>query len=175
MSSTIRFDISPWRRPMNSQTISIAPDAALRRLREGNRRFMADPYLGTGALECTRRAEHSRRQEPLAAVLGCSDSRVPVEMVFGQGLGQLFVVRVAGHVVTPTQLGSLEFAVGRLGVRLIVVLGHSECGAVAATLARLACTDSGDANGYFGFITERISRALLDTRRGDDQSGLPNL
>lgn len=155
--------------------MSVAPDAALRRLREGNRRFRADPYRGTGALEVARRAEYSRRQEPLAAVLGCSDSRVPVEMVFGQGPGQLFVVRVAGHVVAPTQLGSLEFAVVQLGVRLIVVLGHSGCGAVAATLAGLACTDSGDANGHLASITERISRALLDTPRCDDQSGVPDL
>ncbi len=153
----------------------IAPDAALRRLREGNRRFRADPYHGTGALEIARRAEFSRPQEPLAAVLGCSDSRVPVEMVFGQGPGKLFVIRVAGHVVSPTQLGSLEFAVVHLGVRLIVVLGHSGCGAVAATLAGLACTDSGDANGHLESITQPISRALLDTPRGDDQGGLPDL
>ncbi len=155
--------------------MSIGPDAALRRLREGNRRFRADPCRGTGALEVARRAEFSRRQEPLAAVLGCSDSRVPVEMVFGQGPGQLFVIRVAGHVVTATQLGSLEFAVVQLGVRLIVVLGHSGCGAVAATLAGLAHPDSGDASGHLGSITGPISRALLDTPRGDDQSGLPDL
>ncbi len=155
--------------------MSIAPDAALRRLHEGNRRFRADPYRGTGALELARRAEYSRPQKPLAAVLGCSDSRVPVEMVFGQGPGQLFVVRVAGHVVSATQLGSLEFAVVHLGVRLIVVLGHSECGAVAATLAGLACTDSGDADGHLGSITRPISRALLDAPRGDDPSRLPDL
>ena len=155
--------------------MAITPDAALQRLRQGNRRFRADPYRGTGALEVARRTQYSRPQEPLAAVLGCSDSRAPVEMVFGQGPGQLFVIRVAGHVVAPTQLGSLEFAVVELGVRLIVVLGHSGCGAVAATLAGLACPDSGDANGHLGSITQPISRALLDTPRGDDQSGLPDL
>ena len=153
--------------------MSIAPDAALRHLREGNRRFRADPYLGTGALEVARRAEYSRKQQPLAAVLGCSDSRVPVEMVFGQGPGQLFVIRVAGHVVAPTQLGSLEFAVVQLGVRLIVVLGHSGCGAVAATLAGLA--DTGDASGHLGSITQPISRALADFRGGGDQNALPDL
>ncbi len=154
--------------------MSIPPDAALRRLCEGNRRFRADPLIG--ALDGhARRPEHSRRQEPFAAVLGCSDSRVPVEMVFGQGPGQLFVVRVAGNVVTPSQLGSLEFAVVQLGVGLIVVLGHSGCGAVAATLAGLACEDSCDPNGHFGSITQRISRAVLDSPRGDDQGGLPDL
>lgn len=155
--------------------MSIPPDIALWRLREGNRRFRADPYIRTGV----RPGDAGLvglpgAQEPFAAVLGCSDSRVPVEVVFGQGPGQLFVVRVAGNVVTPTQLGSLEFAVVRLGVRLIVVLGHSACGAVAATLSGVASRDSGDAYGHLGSITERIARAVLDTPRGDEQSGLPD-
>jgi carbonic anhydrase len=116
----------------------------------------------------------SRGQEPFAAVLGCSDSRVPVEAVFGQGPGQLFVVRVAGNVVTPTQLGSLEFAVVELGTRLIVVMGHTGCGAVAHTLTSVACGDVGDPDGHFGSITEHISRALLQASSGEQGLVVPD-
>jgi carbonic anhydrase len=160
---------------VNSPTISIAPEDALRRLREGNRRFRADARVGTFALEGDASLrELSSRQDPFAAVLGCSDSRVPVEIVFGQGLGQLFVVRVAGNVVAPTQLGSLEFAVTQLGVRLIVVLGHSGCGAVAHSLSVLARGNSTDLNGHFGSIHERISRAVLAASPGNREPGLPD-
>jgi carbonic anhydrase len=160
---------------MNSRTISIAPEDALRRLREGNRRFRADTRVGTFALEGgASLQELTSRQDPFAAVLGCSDSRVPVEIVFGQGLGQLFVVRVAGNVVAPTQLASLEFAVTQLGVRLIVVLGHSGCGAVAHSLALLARGDSTDPDGHFGSVHERISRAVLATAPGERELGLPD-
>jgi carbonic anhydrase len=95
-------------------------------------------------------------QQPYAAVLGCSDSRVPIEVVFGQGPGQLFVVRVAGNVVAPTQLGSIEFAVRNLGVRMVMVLGHSGCGAVEATLA-------GGVSGapdYLRSLTSRIEAGI---------------
>ena len=135
---------------------------------------MADSRIGTFALEGDASLrELSSGQEPFAAVLGCSDSRVPVEIVFGQGLGQLFVVRVAGNVVAPTQLGSLEFAVTQLGVRLIVVLGHSACGAVAHSLSVLAHGGSADPNGHFGSIHERISRAVLTSAPDDRERGLP--
>ena len=155
--------------------MSIPPDTALRRLLQGNRRFRADPYHRTGALEGDARlAELARAQEPFAAVLGCSDSRVPVEVVFGQGPGQLFVVRVAGNVVTPMQLGSLEFAVVQLGVRLIVVLGHSGCGAVEATLSGLASGDSSDASGHLASITDHISRAVLAAPQSGRAGGLPD-
>lgn len=156
--------------------MSSSPDVALRRLREGNRRFTADPFMETGALEGHAGLEElSSRQAPFAAVLGCSDSRVPVEVVFGQGPGQLFVVRVAGNVVTPSQLGSLEFAVVQLGVRLIVVLGHTGCGAIEATLAGMVYRDSSEPNGNLGSITGRISKALLDAPGGDGQGGLPEM
>ena len=113
-----------------------APDA-LQRLREGNRRFAADTH-GRGALpNGTRRAELAAGQEPFAIVLGCSDSRVPAEIVFDQGLGDLFVIRVAGNIVAPSQIGSVEFAAARFGTRLVVVLGHSQCGAVQATIEEL--------------------------------------
>jgi carbonic anhydrase len=110
---------------------------ALARLRDGNRRFVsdarrADPFLGQA-----RRAELATRQEPFAIILGCSDSRVPAEIVFDQGLGDLFVIRVAGNIVAPSQIGSVEFAAARFGTRLVVVLGHSQCGAILATIEEL--------------------------------------
>lgn len=110
---------------------------ALRRLQEGNRRFVngtRDTSVPTGQ---NRRDELVAGQNPFAIILGCSDSRVPAELVFGQGLGDLFVIRVAGNIVAPSQIGSVEFAAERFGTRLVVVLGHSTCGAVQATLEQL--------------------------------------
>src|SRR2546422_2955167 len=107
---------------------------ALGRLREGNRRFVASMADTAPALSQTRRAELLGGQQPFAIVLGCSDSRVPAELVFDQGFGDLFVIRVAGNVVAPSQVGSVEFAATRYGTRLVVVMGHSQCGAVTATL-----------------------------------------
>jgi len=110
---------------------------ALERLREGNRRFAArDSGLESRSAR-THRGDLASGQEPFAAILGCSDSRVPVEIVFDQGLGDLFVIRVAGNVVAPSQIGSVEFAAERFGTRLVVVLGHSRCGAIQATLEQL--------------------------------------
>ena len=110
---------------------------ALARLREGNVRF-ATHASGTAALTSqTRRVELATGQQPFAIVLGCSDSRVPAELVFDQGLGDLFVIRVAGNIVAPSQVGSVEFAAARFGTRLVVVLGHSQCGAILATLEEL--------------------------------------
>jgi carbonic anhydrase len=109
---------------------------ALERLEEGNRRF-ASGETGGALSSGARRAELVAGQQPFAIVLGCSDSRVPAELVFDQGLGDLFVIRVAGNVVAPSQIGSVEFAAERFGTRLVVVLGHSQCGAVLATLEEL--------------------------------------
>ena len=115
----------------------ISAQEALERLREGNRRFAAD-VRNPGMLRTrSRRAELTAGQRPFAIVLGCSDSRVPPEIVFDQGLGDLFVIRVAGNVVGPAQLGSVEIAATRFGTRLVVVLGHSRCGAILATLEGL--------------------------------------
>lgn len=111
---------------------------ALERLRDGNRRFVAGTSAIEGALSGARRAELIDGQNPFAVVLACSDSRVPVELVFDQGLGDLFVIRVAGNVVAPSQVGSVEFAAAQLGTKLVVVMGHSNCGAVDATLKELA-------------------------------------
>jgi carbonic anhydrase len=110
---------------------------ALQRLRDGNGRFVS----GVRSLETlasqTRRGEFVAGQQPFAVILGCSDSRVPVEIVFDQGLGDLFVIRVAGNIVAPSQIGSVEFAAERFGTRLVVVLGHTQCGAIQATLDEL--------------------------------------
>jgi carbonic anhydrase len=110
---------------------------ALERLREGNRRFVADVRSRGSVTSQTRRSELVAGQEPFAIVLGCSDSRVPAEIIFDQGLGDLFVIRVAGNIVAPSQVGSVEFAADRFNTRLVIVLGHSMCGAVLATLEEL--------------------------------------
>lgn len=110
---------------------------ALERLREGNRRFASDERSHDTPLSHSRRAELAKEQQPFAIILGCSDSRVPAEIVFDQGLGDLFVIRVAGNIVAPSQVGSVEFAATRFGIRLVVVLGHSQCGAILATLDEL--------------------------------------
>ncbi len=107
---------------------------ALERLRTGNKRFVDHVISLEALLSHARRAEHAIAQEPFAVILGCSDSRAPAEFVFDQGLGDLFVIRVAGNIAAPSQIGSVEFAVERFGIRLVVVLGHSNCGAVQATL-----------------------------------------
>lgn len=109
---------------------------ALARLREGNRRFVSNqPAAQT--VSNHRRAALVAGQEPFAIVLGCSDSRVPAELVFDQGFGDLFVIRVAGNIVAPSQVGSVEFAAARFGTPLAVVMGHSQCGAITATLEEL--------------------------------------
>ncbi len=114
---------------------------ALDRLREGNRRFVADERR-IDAMAGERRAALATSQEPFAIILGCSDSRVPAEIVFDQGLGDLFVIRVAGNIVAPSLVGSVEFAAARFGTRLVVVLGHTQCGAIQATLDELRQPDS---------------------------------
>jgi carbonic anhydrase len=110
---------------------------ALDRLRAGNRRFMTEGQASDAPTGHDRRRELLAGQEPFAVILGCSDSRVPAELVFDQGLGDLFVIRVAGNIVAPSQVASVEFAAEHLGVRLVVVLGHSRCGAIIATLEEL--------------------------------------
>jgi carbonic anhydrase len=107
---------------------------ALKRLREGNSRFVKGALDPDTLRYETRRKQLREHQEPFAVIVGCSDSRVPVEIVFDQGLGDLFVVRIAGNIVSNTQLGSIEFAAGNLGARLVVVLGHTNCGAMDAAL-----------------------------------------
>lgn len=114
----------------------IAAPEALVRLKEGNARFVTDVRAGN-ALPHQTRFEVLKDQRPFAVILGCSDSRVPAEIIFDQGLGDLFVIRVAGNIVAPSQIGSVEYAAAHAGARLVVVLGHSMCGAVEATLKEL--------------------------------------
>jgi carbonic anhydrase len=110
---------------------------ALARLQDGNRRFVANQTGSHIFMDPAHRAALVAGQEPFAIVLGCSDSRVPAELVFDQGFGDLFVIRVAGNIVAPSQIGSIEFAALRFGTRLVVVMGHSQCGAVVATIEEL--------------------------------------
>lgn len=109
---------------------------ALDRLQEGNRRFVANTH-GADAKTRARPAEVAAGQEPFAIILGCSDSRVPAEIIFDQGLGDLFVIRVVGNIAAPSQIGSVEYAATTFGTRLVVILGHSQCGAIHATLEQL--------------------------------------
>lgn len=112
----------------------ITAQEALERLQTGNQRFASGKHDVASLDSEKRRAAVAGGQEPFAIILGCSDSRVPAEIVFDQGLGDLFVIRVAGNIVAPSQIGSIEFAVGSFKTPLVVVLGHSNCGAVSATL-----------------------------------------
>jgi carbonic anhydrase len=115
----------------------ISAREALTRLQDGNRRFTASLRDSNGFLSGTGRPQLIQTQEPIAIILGCSDARVPAEIVFDQGLGDLFVIRVAGNIVAPSQVGSVEFAAARFGTRLVVVMGHSRCGAITAALEEL--------------------------------------
>jgi carbonic anhydrase len=115
----------------------VSAQEALNRLRDGNRRFVSSIDNPDVALNQGRRFELGKEQRPFAIILGCSDARVPAEIVFDQGLGDLFVIRVAGNIVAPSQVGSVEFAASRFGTRLVVVLGHSQCGAIMATIEEL--------------------------------------
>ena len=129
---------------------------ALDRLREGNKRFVSAASKPAGAEIHARRAELAGGQAPFAIILGCSDSRVPAELVFDQGLGDLFVIRVAGNIVAPSGVGSVEFAAARFDTRLVVVLGHSQCGAITATLEALRQPDE---------IQSRNLRSIVDRVR----------
>lgn len=115
----------------------LSANQALQRLKEGNARFVADALTIDALSSEKRRAQLVAGQNPFAIILGCSDSRVPAEIIFDQGLGDLFVIRVAGNIVAPSLIGSIEFAAEQFGTKLVVVLGHSMCGAVLATLQEL--------------------------------------
>ncbi|NEX19269.1 carbonic anhydrase [Thiorhodococcus mannitoliphagus] len=147
---------------------------ALARLREGNLRFANNLSSPDKPLSSQRREELRGGQEPFAIILGCSDSRVPAEIVFDQGLGDLFVIRVAGNIVAPSQVGSVEFAVSRYRTPLVVVLGHSQCGAVTATLETLL-DGEGTASRNIASIVDRVTpavRGLLETELRHDRVAL---
>ncbi len=143
----------------------LSPSAAWRELTAGNERFVGGRPEHPNQ-DLTRRTQTAQStQEPFAVVFGCMDSRVAAEIVFDRGLGDLAVVRTAGHVVDAGVLGSLEFAVTVLGIPLIVVLGHDQCGAIGAAIA--AHTDSTMPGGYLREIVERVMSSLVTTRRGE--------
>ncbi len=147
---------------------------ALDRLRSGNRRFALRVSETNTSLSRDRRAELASGQQPFAIVLGCSDSRVPAEIIFDQGLGDLFVIRVAGNIVAPSQVGSVEFAASRYSSRLVVVLGHSQCGAILATLDELQ-KPSSDQSPNLRSIVDRVRpsvEALLATDLRHDVNAL---
>ena len=152
----------------------LSASEALDRLREGNERFVADIRSHATVVRRSHRGDLADGQEPFAIILGCSDSRVPAEIVFDQGLGDLFVIRVAGNIVAPSQIGSVEFAVSKFGTRLVVVLGHSRCGAVEATLEELR-RPSAKQSRYLYSIVERVRPSvepLLATPLRDDPAAL---
>jgi carbonic anhydrase len=154
--------------------MNLSGPEALERLRDGNRRFATGTVSVEGLSSHARRAELVAGQEPFAIVMGCSDSRVPAEIVFDQGLGDLFVIRVAGNVVAPSQIGSVEFAAERFHTRLVVVLGHSQCGAVAATLEALRRPNDANSRNLRS-IVDRIRPAveeLFAARLGGDLQDL---
>ena len=142
----------------------IPASEALARLREGNRRFVEGARHSD--LSHARRAELVDGQQPFAVILGCSDSRVPAEMVFDQGLGDLFVIRVAGNIVAPSQVGSVEFAAERFGTRLVVVLGHSQCGAIVATLEELRRPSENQSRNLRS-IVDRVRPSVEDLLTGE--------
>ncbi|GGI20826.1 MAG: carbonic anhydrase [Oxalicibacterium faecigallinarum] len=147
---------------------------ALARLRDGNQRFVSDIRSIESMTTKVRRSEVVDGQDPFAIILGCSDSRVPAEMVFDQGLGDLFVIRVAGNVVAPSQIGSVEFAAARYNTKLVVVLGHSQCGAILATLEELK-RPSENQSPHLKSIVDRIRPSvatLLDTDLKHDHCAL---
>lgn len=152
----------------------ISAREALQRLREGNQRFVESLSNPDTPLEGMRRAALTQTQAPFAIILGCSDSRVPAEIVFDQGLGDLFVIRVAGNIVAPSQIGSVEFAASRFGTRLVVVLGHSQCGAIQATIEELQRPADTQTRNLRS-IVDRVRPAvegLLSTDLKHDREGL---
>ena len=152
----------------------ISAQEGLAQLREGNARFVSDARSGGPLANHARRRALTAGQEPFAIILGCSDSRVPAEMVFDQGLGDLFVIRVAGNVVASSQIDSVEFAAARFRTRLVVVLGHSQCGAVIATLEELQQPNdlrSRSLRAIVGRVRPSVE-ALLATDLRDDPDAL---
>jgi len=147
---------------------------ALERLRDGNHRFVTDTRTHEALNSQQRRNELASGQQPFAVILGCSDSRVPAEIVFDQGLGDLFVIRVAGNIVASSQVGSVEFAAVRFNTRLVVVLGHSQCGAVQATLEELQ-QETANQSRNLRSIVDRVRpsvEALLATELRHDPAAL---
>lgn len=152
----------------------ISAQEALERLREGNRRFVSGKLNRDTTEGHERRTELATGQEPFAIILGCSDSRVPAELVFDQGLGDLFVIRVAGNIVAPSQVGSVEFGAARFGTRLVVVLGHTQCGAIQATIEELQQTAE-NRSINLSSIVDRVRPSVEGLMKTDLRHDLPEL
>jgi carbonic anhydrase len=153
---------------------SLSAADALTRLREGNARFVANVRSVEAMASVARRADPMKPQEPVAVILGCSDSRAPAETIFDQGMGDLFVIRVAGNIVAPSQIGSVEFAAERFGTRLVVVMGHTHCGAVSATIEAILDPNPPRSRNLLS-ITDRIVPAvspLMKTELARDRATL---
>jgi len=147
---------------------------ALERLRAGNARFVSGTLSVEALASRMQRGAAMATQAPFAVVLGCSDSRAPVEIIFDQGPGELFVIRVAGNIVAPSQIGSVEFAAERFGTRLVVVLGHTGCGAIEATLEVLENRGQ-PTSRHLDSIVDRIRpavEALMETDLRNDHDAL---
>ncbi|OGP71739.1 MAG: carbonic anhydrase [Deltaproteobacteria bacterium RBG_13_58_19] len=138
---------------MAAEKTTVTADQALKFLEDGNKRFVAARFDNAKKSDA-RRAEVAKGQKPFAVIIGCSDSRVPPEVVFDQGLGDLFIVRLAGNIVDDAALGSIEYAVDHLGAPLIVILGHQRCGAVEATV------QGGEAHGHIPILLKAIQPAV---------------
>lgn len=152
----------------------ISASEAIERLRAGNHRFVSDLGNPDTLMDQEHRRESADGQEPIAVILGCSDSRVPIEIVFDQGFGDLFVIRVAGNIVAASQVGSVEFAAERFGTRLVVVLGHTQCGAIQATLEELRQPTENQSRNLRS-IVDRIRpsvEGLLASEIGHDHDAL---
>jgi carbonic anhydrase len=150
--------------PAHPEQPTVAPAEAISKLKEGNGRYTSGNLEHPGQTT-ERRAELAKDQHPFAVILSCSDSRVPPEIVFDQGLGDLFVVRVAGNVIDDHGLGSIEYAVDHLGARLIVVLGHQSCGAVKAAKETIAA--KGKAPGHIQSLVTAIKPVVEATAKDD--------
>jgi len=162
ITSLTQFSLAAFVFAAEPSTPSVSPDAALAKLKEGNARFTTHE-VSQGKPNAAKRAETAQAQHPFAIVLGCADSRTSPEIVFDQNIGDLFVIRTAGNLVDDHALGSIEYAVEHLGARLIVVLGHERCGAVAAALA------SDTAPGHVQSLVRDIQPAVqaIKGKQGD--------
>jgi carbonic anhydrase len=152
--------LSPPRRSPRSQIpdAPLSPDAALRLLLAGNKRFAANRLRSVADDLAILKAKTVQKQEPFAAVLSCADSRVPVELVFDQTIGQIFVARIAGNIATPEVVASLEYGVAILGVKVLLVLGHTSCGAVTAAMT------TADPPGQIRVLYHRLQPAVERSR-----------
>jgi carbonic anhydrase len=142
-----------------AEKTNTTPDQALQLLMDGNKRYIEEKMVNTKQADTNVRKSLANTQKPYAVILACSDSRVPPEIIFDQGLGEIFVVRVAGNIITPEIIGSIEYAVEHLGSPLIMVLGHERCGAVTA-----AVNAHGKISGYIKSIIKALTPAVIKAK-----------